>query len=57
MKHLSEKYLQSCRDRAYSADPTGKDVVIKDLRKRINKLIRHIQELQIENNKAGGIYK
>jgi len=57
MKHLSEKYLQSCIDRVYSADPTGKDVIIKDLRKRINKLIRHIQELQIENNKAGGIYK
>lgn len=46
LPHISEKYLQECRARALSADPTKNDPVIKDLRKRIIRLTKHITKLQ-----------
>jgi len=46
MKELSEKYLRECKVRALAADPHKADIVIKDLRTRINKLVNHVRKLQ-----------
>lgn len=54
-KFLSGKYLQSCRDRAHSADPTGYDTVIKDLRRKMNRLVTHIEYMQSEIRKAANV--
>jgi restriction endonuclease Mrr len=32
---LTDKYLQECLDRVYSADPTGEELVINDLKARM----------------------
>lgn len=46
MEKLSEEYLQQCQDCGFSADPTQQDVVIKDLKKRLDTLVNHIRVLQ-----------
>lgn len=46
IKPLSEKYLQECERAGYAADPTGWDVVIKDIDKRLKILVAHIRKLQ-----------
>lgn len=51
-KKLSEEYLQECLDRAYSADPTGFDVVIKDLNKRMKKLVAALRKKNM-SDKSG----
>lgn len=43
---ISEKYLKTCLDRVWAADPTGQDLVIKDLNKRVNRLVKAIRELK-----------
>lgn len=42
MQKPSLKYLQKCVNRAHSADPRHVDVVITDLRKRMNRLAKYI---------------
>lgn len=43
---LTAEYLQECRDRVHSADTLHLDTIIKDLYKRTNKLVDHINTLQ-----------
>ncbi len=46
IKPLSEKYLQECERTGYAADPTGYDVVIKDISDKFKRLVSHIRKLQ-----------
>jgi len=47
---VTKKYLQKCIDRVNSADPTHTEVVIKDLRRRMNRLIKYIKYLESGQN-------
>jgi hypothetical protein len=48
---LTDKYLQEGLDRVYSADPTGEELVINDLKARMGILVKCIKELQEDNKK------
>lgn len=45
-KQVSKKYLQECRNAVLAADYTKQDYVIKDLRRRINKITLSLEKQQ-----------
>lgn len=47
MKKITEKYLQECDNAVHAADPRHEDVVITDLRNRINTLTNHIRQTEV----------
>lgn len=46
MRKLSDRYLEQCKMRAFAVDPLGADIVLRDLRKRVNVLVKQVKLLQ-----------